>query len=66
MEVDNETQFELDEYNSEDENASTKSTMFAPLTQGLSATSLQLMDKLVTKSVRESPAARLIDSVGWA
>ena len=51
-------QFELGEYNSEDENSTAKSTVSASRTQGLSSTSLQLMEKSVTDSVQEFPSCK--------
>jgi chromosome transmission fidelity protein 1 len=46
LERDDEAQFELDEYNSDDECMKVKATSHLPVDRGLSSTSLQLMQKL--------------------
>lgn len=46
LKMDDEAQFELDEYNSDDENINANATAQLPSDQGLSSTSLQLMQQL--------------------
>lgn len=46
LKMDDEAQFELDEYNSDDENTNANATAQLPSDQGLSSTSLQLMQQL--------------------
>ena len=61
----NEAHFELEEYNSEDEGAKSKSTTFFSHEQGLSSMSLQLMEKSATPIIdKTSPFARLIRYIG--
>ena len=46
LKMDDEAQFELDEYNSDDENTNANATAQLPSDQGVSSTSLQLMQRL--------------------
>ena len=60
LESDDEAQFELDEYNSDDECMKVKATSHLPVDRGLSSTSLQLMQKLGLASKLSAESEELL------